>query len=156
MQERVWCVCGGGIVKEWWVYMVFEREVWCGSDMAKDVLSYLSYALFGVCLLCCGGCLGGPVMAPPALICWMLQSRRSSDDNVIRLDHSHHAPCTLTSLLVSWTRISFPLWQEAGGRWEAGEGWEVGGKQLPGAFPEYPSVPVSLQVSPWLPWQLHH
>ena len=89
------------IVKEWWVYMVFEREVWCGSDMAKDVLAYLSYALFGVCLLCCGIGLGGPVMAPPALICWRLQSRRSSDDNVIRLDHSHHTPCTLTSLLVS-------------------------------------------------------
>lgn len=102
MQERVWCVCVCvWIVKEWRVYMVFEREVWCGSDMAKDVLTYLSYALFGVCLLCCGGGLGGPVMAPPALICWMLQSRRSSDDNVIRLDHSHHAPCTLTSLLVS-------------------------------------------------------
>ena len=96
------CVCVW-IVKEWWVYMymVFEREVWYGSDMAKDVLANLSYVLFGVCLLCCGVGLGGPVMAPPALICWRLQSRRSSDGNVIRLDHSHHTPCTLTSLLVS-------------------------------------------------------
>lgn len=71
------CVDCKGMV---WVYMVFEREVWCRSDMAKDGLAYLSYALFGVCLLCCGVGLGGPVMAPPALICWRLQSRRSSDD----------------------------------------------------------------------------